>query len=152
VTSRFDKSGKKTLPLTVGQRPRKFASWAIIVALFFNIISAVVFPGLSAAEENAAYPQMQNENVLVICTPNGLKFVSLDENGEPAPAENTDDGYCAFCQPVNHPILPSPAIASVTSGYDYARFQQPVPGKAEQSIASFSLRPLGSRAPPVSSI
>jgi len=108
-----------------------------------------VFPALISGGANAAFPQTAGEDVLVICTPNGLRFVRLDVNGEPAPVEKTDGGYCAFCQPFNHPILSAPAAATVASKCDYVLFHQPIPRDAEQGVASSSFTPLGSRAPPV---
>ncbi len=152
MASRRDKSAEGTLPRPARHRPPRLASWIVVTTLFLNILSAIAFPSMASGAVSNAFPRTENGDVLVICTPNGLKFIRLGANGEPAPTKNIDDGYCAFCQPFSHPILSTPATATVTSAYDYTVIQLPVSCEADQSVATFSHSPLGSRAPPVSSI
>ncbi len=136
----------------IWRRRQKLASWTVIATLLLNILSTAVLPGLSSGQANAGYPQAGSEDVLVICTPNGLKLIQLDANGEPVPVEETaENDYCAFCLPFNKPLLSAPTVASVSSNRDFGHDRQPFLRDAVQGIASIPFKPLGSRAPPTCS-
>lgn len=137
----------------MGLSLRKMASWAFISILFFNVFSAAAIPGLYSTKSNAASSQVDNAEVLIICTSNGLKQVRLDANGEPVPVDDDPkNNFCPFCLPFSKIFLSAPAAKFVSSPHAFVRFRQPVSCEAEVIVASFTLSPLGSRAPPVSSI
>jgi hypothetical protein len=133
-------------------RSRRFSSWLIIAALFFNVLSAAVLPSLFSGAANAAALHGASENTLVLCTPGGIKLIHLDADGQPVPEQQAEGDFCTFCLPLNKPIISAAAIEFVAPDHALPRIQRPIPRDADSSIASLSLKPLGSRAPPVSSL
>jgi hypothetical protein len=89
---------------------------------------------------------------IVICTPSGLRLITVDAQGQPVePQDSSREGYCVFCLPLVHAAsgalapqgitLPAPPIALVQlAAGETPQSARPLP--AEQTFAQ-------SRAPPV---
>ena len=152
MTLLFDKIRKGILHRSVRLQAQKFVSWSVIGLLLLNVFSTAILPGLSSGIANAASPLTDREDVLVICTANGLKLIRLDEKGESEPVKRSSGGYCAFCLPLNHAFLCAPAVETVALDLAYVNVQLLGFSDSDRVVASFSLKPVGSQAPPVWSI
>lgn len=134
---------------TVGQasaRRRHAGRPLLQLVLFLVLLRALVPPGympdLAAAQDGVI--------TLVICSPDGLRTVSLDENGNPvepgeAPEEHQRQQHCPFASvgSIDLPPLakePTPIVftmrAALWSPQEGLGAERPVVG------------PVGSRAPP----
>ncbi|MFC7049275.1 hypothetical protein [Emcibacter nanhaiensis] len=80
---------------------RGLASVLILFSLFFNIVTTV-----SAAQSWSSVHKILEQNadtdaiVYVLCTPNGVKKIAFDENGNPIESDDSSqDNLCLFCLP-----------------------------------------------------
>lgn len=78
----------------------------MLAVLLLNVLATAALSAQSAADIAAAQddPFALTQSV-IICTPQGLKRITLDENGDPV--ENTDDGAgnCIHCLPCHKGAL-----------------------------------------------
>lgn len=152
MTERPKRIGKNGLHWLRTQRQCKLVSWAVIATLLLNILSVSVLLGLSSGEAYAAFTHTASENVLTVCTPDGIKLVHFNENGEPEPIEDVPvTASCVFCLLFHSPILSVPVAGTVVYEHNVNNDPQPLIREVNHAASFVTVRPLGSRAPPVCS-
>lgn len=81
------------------QSRRKAYARLVAFALLFNILTASFMPAAMAS--SLADSLLTDSHVVVICTPQGMKRIILDEDGIPhEDPENTSE-YCSSCLSFN---------------------------------------------------
>jgi len=78
---------------------RIFHARLLVFALLFNIFNASFLPAVNAA--GLSDDLLSEGQVIVICTPHGMKRVILDENGIPREDTENISEYCSNCLPFN---------------------------------------------------
>ncbi|WP_321389383.1 DUF2946 family protein [Emcibacter sp.] len=80
---------------------RGTATFLILASLFFNILSTVAAArSWSSVHETLDELQSSDRIVYVLCTPNGVKKIAFDENGNPVEEDSSGtDNLCLFCLP-----------------------------------------------------
>ena len=122
------------------KRRRTFMAWVAAFALLMEALTP-----LSVAW---ASDVLDDGELRVICTANGVQTITVDQNGEPV--ESTNTGSCPFCLAHMAPVIfnsQAPAVAvlvSPTTGHDFTQPSLYTPS----SIRCRTTRP--SRAPPPS--
>ncbi|SIT08118.1 hypothetical protein SAMN05421779_106214 [Insolitispirillum peregrinum] len=122
---------------------RRFTAWVLCCVLFLQILGPT--PGIQ--------PLMQAvpDGVLAICTPDGIHYVSLqDDPSPPAPPKETKS--CLFCLPLvagNGPLPSAPVLLERVQEQQAATGWWP--DAAVRPLAQF-LAAHHPRAPPVPSV
>jgi hypothetical protein len=83
-------------------------AWLGLVLLVLNALLPAVVPadparaaGLSGGVSAPAIPAGGDQ--IVICTPTGLRLITVDAQGKPVEKQDrTREGYCVFCLPLVH--------------------------------------------------
>ena len=80
---------------------RGLASTLILFTLFFNIVTTVsAAQSWSSMHKSLDQASDTNAIVYVLCTPNGVKRIAFDENGNPIKSDDgSQDNLCLFCLP-----------------------------------------------------
>lgn len=121
----------------------RFTAWVLCCLLFLQILSPIPL----------AQPLMDAvpEGVLAICTPDGIHYVSLqDDPSVPAPQKETKS--CLFCLPLvasSGPLPSAPVL--LEGGYEGQQDIVWPPDGLRRPLAHF-LAAHPPRAPPVSSV
>lgn len=125
---------------------RRYADRLLIsLVLFLVVLRALVPPGympdLAAARDGVI--------TLVICSPDGLRTVSLDENGKPVePGQSPEEHQRQHCPFAAVGSIDVPQLAKVPVPIDFATraaLWSPQEGRvAERAVVG----PVGPRAPP----
>ncbi|SIS51883.1 DUF2946 family protein [Insolitispirillum peregrinum] len=97
---------------------RRIAAWAGLLLLLLNAVSvAVVAP-------RPALASVAKGEQIVICTPSGLRVITLNDDGTPdQQQDSTREGSCPLCLPLNNATsgaLPAPVLAALWSLPDLA--------------------------------
>ena len=90
------------------KRRRTFMAWAAAFALLMETLIP-----LSVAW---ASDVVDDDELLVICTANGIQAITIDQNGEPI--ESTNTGSCPFCLVHMAPVVfnsQAPTVAALVS-------------------------------------
>lgn len=87
----------------VGMRPRlrgsrrHIVAWVGLVLLILNALSSALLAPQAALTSGTRGDQ------IVICTPSGLRVITLDEQGAPLDQqEKAREGFCPLCLPLNN--------------------------------------------------
>ncbi len=132
-------------------------AWLGLGLLLLNALVPALVPAtptragtLSASLSAGGIPASGEQ--IVICTPSGLRLITVDAQGQPVEQQDsTREGYCVFCLPLVHaasgalaPLAVDPPPPPVVAALDTtdAAFGDRLPLPAEQTFAQ-------SRAPPV---
>ena len=97
--------GKKTtafLSLIVAQAGRRIGHFMLGV-LLLNFLSTAALSA-TAADRNADFLSASNQSY-VICTPQGLKRITLDENGNPTQEDKGNLDHCVYCLPFHKGVI-----------------------------------------------
>lgn len=105
--------------------------------------------GVFSTPASAAYAALdsgQAEQIVQICSPDGLRTVALDAQGLPVPA-TSGAKTCDWCQSFGAFILPAPAVDGISLGLSSGHTRQAIPDTQNHRLtASQSRHP--TRAPP----
>ena len=128
-------------------RRRKITSWLALSALILNLIVGVSVP-MAEAGALTAVSDTELTSTIIICTPNGLRTIVLDANGNPLPDNKSDADLCAFCLPLNGGQCGTVNVplAVVVSAEPQVRILSPE--HVRQTRYSISLTSRPPRAPP----
>lgn len=91
---------------------RRIAAWAGLLLLLLNAVSVALVaprPALASATKSEQ---------IVICTPSGLRVITLKDDGTPQEQDSTREGSCPLCLPLNNAAsgaLPAPVLAALWS-------------------------------------
>ena len=88
-------------------RRNRLLPWMALILLLINAVSPAVAgsvpgPGASGPMQAALFDD-PFDNKIVICTPTGLRIITLGDDGQPI-EENADTAYqgiCPFCPPLS---------------------------------------------------
>ena len=138
----------KFAPGSTIHRRRKATSWLALAALMLNLIVGGLLPSSMAG---AAIPEAgrgEAFSTVVICTPNGLRTVKLNANGEPLPDQSSYYAFCVFCLPLNdgHSFVSS--IQTTVLAPSLIRSREVIPLHISVTTSSVSLISRPTRAPP----
>lgn len=128
-------------------------AWLALALLFLNALSPAVAQSLSAPVLNAAEASLSEDLLngrLVICTPTGLRIITLDQDGQPLPdAEKVREGSCPFCPPLSTLVVSGLPLLAAVLPHPEAQKAVPAPVLTETvpSLA-VSWRQASPRGPP----
>ncbi|PHZ84959.1 hypothetical protein [Paremcibacter congregatus] len=78
----------------------------MLSVMLLNIFAATALSAQSAAQMAAAEDDLFASTLsVVICTPQGLRRITLDENGEPVDSNDDVSGNCVHCLPCHKGAL-----------------------------------------------
>lgn len=132
---------------------RRVTAWAAMLVLSLNVLAPMLFngPASAAPDLTSSLASDPLSGQMVICTPSGMRVVSLDGENRPlTDPTNGDIQLCALCLPLVHGgvgvlaagevVLPLPAGASASLGR---------PAAARMASPASPHRLPEARAPPV---
>ncbi len=131
------------------RRRRVAAGWLTLGFLFLNILVSTFLPGAAAREPDVVYNPNLSENVIVLCTPNGLKTVRLDAEGIPIEDEKADSSYCVYCLPLCKPLVQASIVENPVSLSEFIFTKRPLPRKIDPAVPYRDATPANPRAPPL---
>lgn len=112
---------------------RRVVAWIGLLLLLVNVLSSALVAPRPALAAPAGVEQ------IIICTPSGLRVISLDAQGNPLEQkEKAREGYCPLCLPLNNasigalPVLLAalwslPSLAVAQYQRDYPQWQHENP-------------------------
>ena len=132
----------------VNTRRRKATSLLALGALLLNLIVGGLLPSSVAGAATLNAGSGEFFTTVVICTPNGLRTISLDANGEPLPDQANYSEFCVFCLPLNdgHSYVPGVQITVLAPSLVRSRIALPLDINISPSIVFLESRPV--RPPP----
>ena len=97
--------GEVTTPL-LGQRPRgRFSAWLALAAMLWHAVVPVYAMAAMGDQDAERIP---------ICTPDGLVWFDLDDQGQPVAPVQKPQKSCHFCLSQITPIAPSQGVVFAT--------------------------------------
>lgn len=85
--------------------PKKGGAWFVVLALVFNLAAGFALPSsASAALSDSATPEQSignDVNIVVICSPNGIRIMFVGPDGEPFPEPPQRNMNCVHCLSVS---------------------------------------------------
>lgn len=80
---------------------RRALPWLLAVAFFFNLVAGVITPSSQAWSATATFINNSGPySVVSICTPNGIKFITLSADGTPVQDAPITTIKCDYCLPL----------------------------------------------------
>ncbi|WP_138380592.1 DUF2946 family protein [Luteithermobacter gelatinilyticus] len=101
--------------LLSGLMPRlnRAVSLMLFLSIFFNIVMTVSAARAAPLSQIDGSSTLATGGTFYLCSPYGLKSVTLDENGNPVDHDIASTVFCVFCLPFNKTDLTPPAMAHV---------------------------------------
>ena len=95
----------------LGQRLGRFMLSVLLLNIFATAALSATSGGLQDDLENDFLSGVQS---YIICTPQGLKRIILDENGNPVNADESKSEHCIYCLPFHKIVIDN---SSIDAGY-----------------------------------
>ncbi len=130
---------------------RRFAAaWLGTVLIVLNALGAALLPA-AAAEHGQRLLAGLDGDLIVLCTPSGLRVVDRDGNqvGDNIPLDAAGgQGQCAFCLPLTNGVAATPAAPAVLPLPAAPLRLAALPAAERPPVARLHHRPNAARAPP----
>ncbi|MGO1120478.1 DUF2946 family protein [Rhodovibrionaceae bacterium A322] len=128
---------------------RLFGLLPAVVWLLTQLMMTGVLLSAPSQAAASADPGSPFSDSIVICTPNGLKYVTLGPDGTPVEVQDKDLGYCPWCRSFAAPVALAPAFLD----WAYSPLQRgPLRWSLSETAPLLDLAragPFHSRAPPL---
>ncbi|MEP0477847.1 DUF2946 family protein [Nisaea sp.] len=105
--------------------------------------------GVFSTPASAAYAALlsgEAEQIVEICSSDGLRTIAVDAQGRPVPATGGAN-TCDWCQSFGAFILPAPTVDGIPHGLSSGHIRQIIPNQQHHRLAAYQSRHL-TRAPP----
>ena len=103
----------------------------VLAVLLLNFLSTAALSANSLRQEGDL---LSGGQTVIICTPQGLKRISLDENGNPTQDNKGSLEHCIYCLPFHKvvasaafPEIDFPVVGPVSYKRDFARYVPHIP-------------------------
>lgn len=141
----------KVPPFLRRPRRRKVGVWLVLGAFFIKALVPFGLTGSAASGFGAATsPASAFSYSIVLCTPNGIKVIRVDDQGMSLPDRASDDGSCVLCLPQSKDHACEPGLQEYLLQARLPTGRQPNPEDSEVSEPAVWFDATFPRAPPVS--